>query len=34
MAHGEYVVTLPHGVRVRSGRTYHEKLKALANNPF
>jgi two-component system LytT family response regulator len=33
-AHGEYVVTLPHGVRVRSGRTYHEKLKALAENPF
>ena len=32
--HGEYVVTLPHGVRVRSGRTYHEKLKALADNPF
>jgi two-component system LytT family response regulator len=32
--HGEYVVTLPHGVRVRSGRTYHEKLKELANNPF
>lgn len=34
VAHGEYVVTLPHGVRVRSGRTYHEKLKALASNPF
>jgi two-component system LytT family response regulator len=34
VAHGEYVVTLPHGIRVRSGRTYHEKLKALANNPF
>ena len=34
VAHGEYVVTLPHGVRVRSGRTYHETLKALANNPF
>ena len=33
-AHGEYVVTLPHGVRVRSGRSYHEKLKALASNPF
>ncbi|HEX4959666.1 MAG TPA: LytTR family DNA-binding domain-containing protein [Thermoanaerobaculia bacterium] len=32
--HGEYVVTLPHDVRVRSGRTYHETLKALANNPF
>jgi two-component system LytT family response regulator len=34
VAHGEYVVTLPHGVRVRSGRTYHETLKALASNPF
>ncbi|HEY2292064.1 MAG TPA: LytTR family DNA-binding domain-containing protein [Thermoanaerobaculia bacterium] len=34
VAHGEYVVSLPHGIRVRSGRTYHEKLKALANNPF
>jgi two-component system LytT family response regulator len=33
-AHGEYVITLPHGVRLRSGRTYHEKLKALASNPF
>lgn len=34
VAHGEYVVTLPHGVRVRSGRSYHETLKALASNPF
>ncbi len=33
-AHGEYVITLPHDVRVRSGRSYHEKLKTLANNPF
>ncbi|HEX3126241.1 MAG TPA: LytTR family DNA-binding domain-containing protein [Thermoanaerobaculia bacterium] len=32
--HGEYVVTLANGVRLRSGRTYHETLKALANNPF
>jgi len=32
--HGEYVVTLQNGVRLRSGRTYHEKLKALAGNPF
>lgn len=32
--HGEYVVTLETGVRLRSGRTYHEKLKALAGNPF
>ncbi len=32
--HGEYVVTLENDVRLRSGRTYHETLKALANNPF
>lgn len=32
--HGEYVVTLQSEVRLRSGRTYHEKLKALTNNPF
>lgn len=34
VAHGEYVVTLAGGVRVRSGRSYHETLKALASNPF
>ncbi len=32
--HGEYVVTLLNDVRLRSGRTYHEKLKALTGNPF
>ena len=32
--HGEYVVTLQNGVRLQSGRTYSEKLKALAANPF
>jgi two-component system, LytTR family, response regulator len=32
--HGEYVVTLENDVRLRSGRTYHEKLKALTDNPF
>jgi two-component system LytT family response regulator len=32
--HGEYMVTLQNGVRLRSGRTYHEKLKALTGNPF
>lgn len=32
--HGEYVVTLANDVRLRSGRTYHEQLKTLANNPF
>jgi two-component system LytT family response regulator len=33
-AHGEYVVTLRSGARLRSGRSYHEKLKALTDNPF
>jgi two-component system LytT family response regulator len=32
--HGEYVVTLKSGVRLRSSRTYHDKLKGLAANPF
>src|SRR5208283_2858747 len=32
--HGEYVITLQDGVRLRSSRTYHNKLKALAANPF
>jgi len=32
--HGEYVITLQNGVRLQSGRIYHEKLKALAANPF
>jgi len=32
--HGEYVVALRSGVRLQSGRSYHEKLKALASNPF
>jgi two-component system LytT family response regulator len=32
--HGEYVITLANGVRLQSGRVYHEKLKALAANPF
>ena len=32
--HGEYVITLQSGVRLQSGRIYHEKLKALAANPF
>jgi len=32
--HGEYVITLENGTRVRSGRTYNEKLKWLAGNPF
>jgi two-component system LytT family response regulator len=32
--HGEYVVVLRSRVRLQSGRSYHEKLKALASNPF
>ena len=32
--HGEYMVVLRSGVRLQSGRSYHEKLKALASNPF
>ena len=32
--HGEYVITLQGGVRLQSGRTYNEKVKALAENPF
>jgi len=32
--HGEYVITLANGVRVQSSRMYHERLKALAANPF
>ena len=34
VTHGEYVVVLRSGVRLQSGRSYHEKLKALASNPF
>lgn len=33
-SHGEYVLTLSSGVRLQSSRTYNEKLKALAANPF
>jgi two-component system LytT family response regulator len=33
-AHGEYVITLRDGVRLQSGRTYADRLKALINNPF
>jgi two-component system LytT family response regulator len=35
--HGEYVVTLQGdagAVRLRSGRSYHDKLRELADNPF
>jgi two-component system LytT family response regulator len=32
--HGEYVITLASGASVRSGRTYHDAVKALLVNPF
>jgi two-component system, LytTR family, response regulator len=32
--HGEYLVTLHNGIELRSGRTYSNKLKVLAANPF
>jgi two-component system, LytTR family, response regulator len=32
--HGEYMVTLHGDVRLRSGRSYHDKLRELADNPF
>ena len=32
--HGEYVIVLLSGVRLQSGRSDHDKLKALASNPF
>jgi two-component system LytT family response regulator len=32
--HGEYVITLESGVRLQSGRSYSEKLKAMSENPF
>ena len=32
--HGEYVIVLQNETRLRSGRSYGEKLKALAANPF
>jgi len=32
--HGEYLVTLTSGQTLRSGRTYADRLRALAGNPF
>jgi len=32
--HGEFLLTLRNGVQLQSGRTYQEKLRALATNPF
>ena len=33
-SHGEYMLLLHSGVRLQSGRTYHERIKALIANPF
>jgi two-component system LytT family response regulator len=33
-AHGEYVVTLRDGTRLKSGRTYSNRLQPLIKNPF
>lgn len=33
-AHGEYVISLRDGTRLKSGRTYSERLKAVLSNPF
>ena len=32
--HGEYILTLSTGTRLRSGRTYRDKLTTLLSNPF
>ena len=32
--HGEYIITLRDGVRLQSGRSYSERIKALVSNPF
>jgi two-component system LytT family response regulator len=34
VSHGEYVVVLRNDVRLRSSRSYHERVKGLASNPF
>jgi two-component system LytT family response regulator len=33
-AHGEYIVVLKGGAKLQSSRSYHEKIKAWAANPF
>jgi two-component system LytT family response regulator len=33
-AHGEYIVVLQGGTKLQSSRSYHEKIKAWAANPF
>jgi two-component system LytT family response regulator len=32
--HGEYIMVLKGGARLQSSRTYHDKIKAWASNPF
>ena len=32
--HGEYVVVLEGGVRLQSGRTYHDRIKSATANPW
>ena len=32
--HGEFVLLLHSGVRLQSGRTYHERIKGVTANPF
>lgn len=34
IAHGEYQLVMASGACLRSGRTYHERVKALLRNPF
>jgi two-component system, LytTR family, response regulator len=34
VTHGEYMLVLDCGIRLQSGRTYHERIKALIANPF
>jgi two-component system LytT family response regulator len=33
-SHGEYVIHLESGTRLQSGRTYHDRIRALTANPF
>jgi two-component system, LytTR family, response regulator len=33
-SHSEYLVTLPGGIQLRSGRTYRETMQRLISNPF
>jgi two-component system, LytTR family, response regulator len=34
IAHGEYQITMASGAQLRSGRTYHDRVKQLLRNPF